>query len=67
MGKTGALSWQSRLADEWHDLWVGRDAAEQTLDRVIEDMGSEPELFEEATEVSARNGEVIWMAQTASM
>jgi hypothetical protein len=35
----GAITVARREADEWRDKWIGRDAAEQSLDRALREFG----------------------------
>ena len=34
----GVATFAQREADEWRDKWIGRDAAEQSLDRALEEL-----------------------------
>ena len=36
----GATKYAQREADAWQDLWIGRNVAEQSLERALEELGS---------------------------
>ena len=38
--EVGVTIYAQREAEVWRDKWIGRDAADQSLDRALEELGS---------------------------